>query len=88
MVCDFLDKFVDISEKLHEYKIKEFLENASLKIINNNVEITKPILNKIANIETYEDKMKKFIDEYCELDDSYYTIKLDLYGAYRLWSRG
>lgn len=99
IVCDFMDKFINFSEELPKSNIKENL-NISLEIVKNlsneikeiikteNIEIKEPILNKIVNIESNEDVIKKFIDEYCELDESYYVLSYEILGAYRLWSRG
>jgi len=46
------------------------------------------MLNKIVKIECNEDKMKKFIEEFCELGDNYSVLSYELYGAYRIWSKG
>ena len=94
LVCDFLDKFINVSEQLQQYKIKEFLEsfhktkNILLCPTASNIEIKESLLNKVVNIESNEDKIKKFVDEYCELDENNYVLSYEILGAYRLWSRG
>jgi prophage antirepressor-like protein len=104
LICDFLDKFIDYSEKLPLSNIKEALNlfnNKDNKDIENkeiknkdieNKEITKivskSLLNKVVNIESNEDKIKKFVDEYCELDENNYVLSYEILGSYRLWSRG
>ena len=88
IVCDFLDKFVNISEQVQEYKIKEFFESLKINFNNENLKVQEPMLNKIVNIESNEDKIKKFIDEYCEFDESYYVLSYELLGSYRIWARG
>ena len=93
LVCDFLDKFINVSEELPQYKIKEFLESChKTKNVENvnieNIEIKESLLNKVVNIESNEDKIKKFVDEYCELDENNYVLSYEILGAYRLWSRG
>lgn len=48
--------------------------------------IKKPLINKKVDIETNEDKLKKFINEYCELDTNYYSLSYEFVGAYRMVS--
>jgi len=83
-------EFVNVSENLQEYKIKEFLDKASLNINfnNDNIKIEEPLLNKVVNIESNEDVIKKFIDESCDINEDYYVLSYEILGAYRLWSRG
>ena len=109
LICDFLDKFIDYSEKLPLSNIKEALnlfnnkdnkdiENKDIEnkeIKNKDIEnkdiikiVSKSLLNKVVNIESNEDKIKKFVDEYCELDENNYVLSYEILGAYRLWSRG
>ena len=88
LVCDFLDKFINVSEELPQYKIKEFLESCNKTKNIENIEIKESLLNKVVNIESNEDKIKKFVDEYCELDENNYILSYEILGAYRLWSRG
>jgi prophage antirepressor-like protein len=88
LVCDFLDKFINVSEELPQYKIKEFLESCHKTNNIENIEIKESLLNKVVNIESNEDKIKKFVDEYCELDENNYVLSYEILGAYRLWSRG
>jgi prophage antirepressor-like protein len=88
IVCDFLDKFINVSEELPQYKIKEFLESCHKTNNVENIEIKESLLNKVVNIESNEDKIKKFVDEYCELDENNYVLSYEILGAYRLWSRG
>jgi prophage antirepressor-like protein len=88
LVCDFLDKFINVSEELPQYKIKEFLESCHKTNNVENIEIKESLLNKVVNIESNEDKIKKFVDEYCELDENNYVLSYEILGAYRLWSRG
>jgi phage anti-repressor protein len=96
IVCNFLDNFINYSEKLPISNIKEYIDS-SCKIIkpkdldqdikseesNNN-----SMLNKIANITCNEDKIKKFIQEFCKVDDNHSCLSYELFGAYRIWSRG
>ena len=88
IVCNFLDKFINVSEQLQEFKIKEFLDTINITFKNENIEIEEPVLNKIVKIESNDDKIKRFIDEYCELDENNYVLSYELLGAYRLWTRG
>ena len=94
IVCNFLDNFIECSEKLPISNLKEYI-NSSYDIINpnkedkeDNEENENSMLNKIVKIECNEDKMKKFIEEFCELGDNYSVLSYELYGAYRIWSKG
>jgi phage anti-repressor protein len=102
IVCDFLDNFINYSEKLPISNIKEYLAS-SYKIINPSDENNKEngdkeqnidnesndnMLNKIVNITSNEDKMKQFIQEFCEISEDNYCLSYELFGAYRIWSRG
>ena len=90
MVCDFLDMFINSSEKLPEYKIKEFLNELPIKKFDitvafnkKDVYIPEMVYNK--EIKNYS----KFIDEYCYIDDTEQSAILpyELTGAYRLWCK-
>lgn len=99
IVCDFLDNFINYSEKLPISNIKEYIYS-SYKIIKpddtqdheqdyKNEEINNnSLLNKIVNITCNEDKIKKFIQEFCEIGDNHSCLSYELFGAYRIWSRG
>lgn len=108
IVCDFLDNFINYSEKLPISNLKEYLDssykfvnpchkndcgnkepsnNSSLSS-NNIVGTQQDILNKVVNITCNEDKMKRFIQEFCEIDENNYALSYELLGAYRIWSKG
>ena len=95
IVCDFLDNFINYSEKLPISNLKEYLDS-SYKVVNpchkNDCENKEPLnnsmLNKIVNITCNEDKMKRFIQEFCEVSDNNYCLSYELLGAYRIWSKG
>jgi phage anti-repressor protein len=97
IVCDFLDNFINYSEKLPISNLKEYLDS-SYKVVNpchkNDCENKEPsnnstdILNKVVNITCNEDKMKRFIQEFCEIDENNYALSYELLGAYRIWSKG
>lgn len=108
IACNFLDNFINYSEKLPISYIKEYID-LSCKIIkpkddeqddaseesNNNSNSSKKdvvrrqgMLNQIVNITCNEDKIKKFIQEFCEIGDNYSCLSYELFGAYRIWSRG
>jgi phage anti-repressor protein len=101
IVCNFLDNFINYSEKLPISNIKEYIDS-SCKIIkpkndeqndeqndeSNEDVVRQSMLNKIVNITCNEDKIKKFIQEFCEVDDNHSCLSYELFGAYRIWSRG
>ena len=96
IVCDFLDNFINYSEKLPISNLKEYLDT-SYKLVNpNHCEhqetpdntTNNNLLNTVVNITCNEDKMKKFVQECCELDTNHYSLSYELLGAYRIWSKG
>jgi phage anti-repressor protein len=96
IVCDFLDNFINYSEKLPISNLKEYLD-LSYKVVNPNHcenqenpnnSINNSLLNTVVNITCNEDKMKKFVQECCELDQNNYALSYELLGAYRIWSKG
>jgi hypothetical protein len=96
IVCDFLDNFINYSEKLPISNLKEYLD-ISYKLVNpNHCEdqetpdnpTNNNLLNTVVNITCNEDKMKKFVQECCELDTNHYSLSYELLGAYRIWSKG
>ena len=104
IVCDFLDKFIGCSENLPLSNIKEYIntsyecineedldtfqedkhENKDNKLNLNN----SSMLNKVVKIECNDDKIKKFISEFCELGDENSVLSYELFGAYRIWAKG
>ena len=93
IVVAFLDKFIDYIEDLPLSNIKETLNKFNGKDIGEYNDITPHILTdsllgKVVNIESNEEKLKRFVDEYCELDENNYVLSYEILGAYRLWSRG
>ena len=87
LVCDFLDKFINCSEKLPEFKVKEFIDN--LNITHFDTVFHEPNIN-VPNI-IYNNELKnydKFISECCEINEEYYTLSYDLIACYRLWCKG
>ena len=89
LICDFLDKFIYCSEKLPEFKIKEFIDNLEIKHFDTHIVLNKPILD-IPTI-VYNNELKnydKFILDYCEIDSEYYSLPYDLIAAYRMWCKG
>jgi phage anti-repressor protein len=107
IVCDFLDNFINYSEKLPISNLKDYLHSC-YKIIkepsnkqesesenpddnstfNEDVIIQQDILNKVVNITCNEDKIKRFIQEFCEISDDNSCLSYELFGAYRIWSKG
>jgi phage anti-repressor protein len=105
IVCDFLDNFINYSEKLPISNLKDYLHSC-YKIIEEpsnkqesenpddnttfkeDVVIQQDILNKVVNITCNEDKMKRFIQEFCEISDDNSCLSYELFGAYRIWSKG
>ena len=104
LVCDFLDKFVNVSDKLINTKLKEYI-NESFKLINNElIEPTiklepkpkpKPKVKLKANItikpkldDDDTETLNRFVTEFCELDNNHSTLSYELLGGYRLWARG
>lgn len=102
IVCDFLDSFIIYSELFPKSNVKENLIN-SLGIMKNlsnetkinhntKVEIVVPKIEiDLSNLKIdYNDneKLNKFINEYCEIDPEYYVLSYELLGAFRIWSRG
>ena len=99
IVCNFLDNFINTSEKLPLSNIKESIKLAH-ECINppcesNIQDDTKnefvgnvSILNRVVNIQSNEDKIKNFIQEFCELGEDYCVLSYELLGAYRIWSKG
>jgi len=95
IACDFLDNFINYSEKLPISNLKEYLD-LSYKVVNpsdkNDCENKEPLnnslLNTVVNITCNEDKMKRFIQEFCEIDQNNYALSYELLGAYRIWSKG
>ena len=105
IVCNFLDNFIDSSEKLPLSNLRESINEVINKNENENKisyndnenrkeldsdnnKINNSMLNKVVNIECNQDKMKRFISEFCELDDNHYVLSYELLGAYRIWSKG
>jgi prophage antirepressor-like protein len=100
-VCDFLDKFINFSEELPKSNIKENL-NISLQLVKElSKEIKEPIktdikietnINKIVEIKidiiNETDTIDKFINEFCEIDETYECLSYEILGAYRIWAGG
>lgn len=89
LVCSFLDRFVDCSEKLPEFKITELIDNLNLIDLNTTIEIktnTLIVPNIIYNnkLEDYD----KFVEELCDVDDEYFSLPYELISAYRIWCKG
>jgi prophage antirepressor-like protein len=99
IVCDFLDKFINFSEKLTQSNIRENLNNSieliknlsneKNKIINTDLDVKLPQNIIIQDIIYNKNPIdfEKFINECCELGENYYVTKYDLIGCYRLWSK-
>jgi hypothetical protein len=87
-VCDFLDMFITCSEKLPDFKVKEFLNNLPVDKFDPTIAINRqrlPIPDMIynKNITDY----RKFIDDMCETNDNYDTLPYQLTAAYRMWCK-
>lgn len=90
-VCDFLDMFINSSENLPKYKIKEFLNNLPIEKFDTTVKfedktslhIPDVVYNK--NIKDYQ----RFIRELCTVDNEQNSVTLpyELTGAYRIWCK-
>jgi prophage antirepressor-like protein len=90
-ICQFLDNFVNCSDKLPEFKIKEYIENLDIKKIQTDVIIKEPTIT--IPIVTYNKNIKdytKFISEMCEISNEcdYKTLPSNLIACYRFWCKG
>ena len=89
LVCDFLDRFVGCSEKLPDYKLKEFIDGLNIKHFDHKVtledvpiKIPEIIVNN--NIKDYD----KFLSDCCIMGGEYYALPCELIAAYRIWCKG
>ncbi|MEY3420068.1 MAG: Anomala cuprea entomopoxvirus, partial [Bacteroidota bacterium] len=92
-VCDFLDSFINCSERLPEFGIKEFIETLPIERFNPHINLrdnssidhTKLSLVYNDNIKDYN----KFVQDCCEIDDSKQSLTLtyDLRSAYKIWCK-
>ena len=87
-VCDFLDNFINCSEKLPEFKIKEFISNLPIQKYDNIIEpsnLENVTLSFNPNIKNYT----QFINDYCIIDESKEstTLTYDLRSAYKIWCK-
>jgi len=93
LVCDFLDTFIGCSEKLPEYKIKEFIQDLQVDHVDYKLVLDEeiPIQERIPyiyineNIKDYD----KFLSDCCDLgDDEYFSLPSEVTAAYRIWCKG
>ena len=88
----FLESLNKVNKLSNEIKI-------FIKDIMNNLESPKELLfssSKFNSMKSksgmseasFEDKMKRFIQEFCEESDNNYCLSYELLGAYRIWSKG
>ena len=89
MVCDFLDKFISCSEKLPDFRIKEFIDKLNIKyyyttLEKDNSELVIPNIVYNNDITNYE----KFISEFCEIGNEFTSLPYNLIAAYRIWTKG
>lgn len=87
MVCNFLDTFINCTEKLQEFKINEFIDKLPIEKFDTSVklkeELHKPDLVYNKNIKDYN----RFIRECCEFSDDMETLPYDILSAYRIWCK-
>ena len=87
-VCDFLDSFINCSEKFPEFKIKEFFSQLPVKKFNHVIDFKIPkninvsvVYNK--NIKDYI----KFIKDCCKIEENDFALTFDLRAAYKFWCK-
>lgn len=93
LVCDFLDTFIGCSEKLPEYKLKEFIQDLPVNYLDYKMvfEEETPIQERIPeigineNIKDYE----KFLEDCCDVGiEDIFALPSEVISAYRIWSKG
>jgi len=90
-VCDFLDIFINCSEKLPEYKIKEFMNKLPINRFDTTLKLLKTedlyIPDVIFNKNTKD--FNTFFNECCEKDEMNTSDVLiyEVTGAYRIWCK-
>jgi phage anti-repressor protein len=87
-ICDFLDMFINCSEKLPELQIKEFLNELPIPKFDSTFQSTteETYIPEIV----YNENMKNydlFIEEFCERNENSETLPYELTSAYRIWSK-
>ncbi|NBP13914.1 hypothetical protein EBU95_05860 [bacterium] len=92
LVCDFLDSFIGCSEKLPEYKIKEFIQDLQVDHVDYKLVLDeeKPIQERIPNIYINENikDYDKFLSDCCDVGDEYFALPYEVIAAYRIWCKG
>ena len=93
LVCDFLDTFIGCSEKLPEYKIREFIQDLQVDHVDYKLVLDeeKPIQERIPNIYINENikDYDKFLNDCCDVgDDEYFALPSEVIAAYRIWCKG
>lgn len=91
-VCDFLDSFISCSERLPEFKIKEFISNLPIERTKWKTVEPPPSIDCSKLELTYNENIKdynKFIQDICEVDESKssLTLTFDLRSAYKIWCK-
>jgi prophage antirepressor-like protein len=95
LVCDFLDNFISSIEKLPNTNLqneihivsKELGNKLKSKEDNFNKNIENNLVKRKTEIQFNELNYDKFIDDFCETSEEYYSIPEEILGAYKLWSR-
>jgi hypothetical protein len=94
-VCDFLDSFISCSERLPEFKIKEFISNLPIEKMDWKTTPEPPSIDHTKLSLVYNDNIKdyhKFIRDCCEPvsseePDFVGTLTYDLRSAYKIWCK-
>lgn len=93
LVCDFLDTFIGCSEKLPEYKLKEFIQDLQIDHVDYKLtfEEETPIQERIPDIVVNENikDYEKFLQDCCDIgDEKLFALPSEVVSAYRIWCKG
>jgi prophage antirepressor-like protein len=95
LVCDFLDNFISSIEKLPNTNLQNEIDIVSKELGNKlkskednfNKNIENNLVKRKTEIQFNELNYDKFIADFCEISEDYYSIPEEILGAYKLWSR-
>jgi hypothetical protein len=89
LVCNFLDNFITVIEKLPKTKLQEEItkitQTLTHQIEEKQIEIKEQKIEQDNSLDEFD--YDKFIKEKCVLNESYSCIPEELLGAYILWCR-
>jgi prophage antirepressor-like protein len=86
LVCDFLDNFISSIEKLPNTNLQNEIEIISKQLGKSN-KTRENTPKKETKIEFNELDYDKFLSDFCEINEEYYSIPDEILGAYKIWSR-